>query len=389
MLTDGFRIFRLAVCAAVTLWIGAAPACNVPVFRYALERWEADPYEIVVFHSAPLTAEQQALLETLEKTGQNRLANLTVSRVDLAGEVSPPLRRLWSAQVNPRPPWMVVRYPRQTSIEPSAGAGPLSAETVSSLLESPGRRDIAQKLVSGDAVVWLLLGSADSGDGDEAGRRVEAELRRLEQSLVLPERSPLDPPINPNLPLKIAFSIVRVARSDPAERVLVNMLLNWNTNLTTNTEPMLFPIFGRGRVVPPAIGGEIRAERIREMAEFLTGPCSCEVKEINPGYDLLLTANWSSLSGYQEVMLPDPPPLIGMSQFAAAAQTNPTAPSRQPALAPALSSAAPVEHHPLLRNLVVVLGIAFGLLAATTLMLKVKASRSMNGGRIRRENQAP
>ena len=42
--------------------------------------------------------------------------------------------------------------------------------------------------------------------------------------------------------------------------MLVNLLLNWNTNLVTaKTEAMLFPIFGRGRVVPPAIGQQIRA----------------------------------------------------------------------------------------------------------------------------------
>ena len=60
----------------------------------------------------------------------------------------------------------------------------------------------------------------------------------------------------------------------------------------------MFPIFGRGRVVPPATGEEIQPEAIREMAEFLTGPCSCEVKEMNPGYDLLLSADWKSLGDY-------------------------------------------------------------------------------------------
>lgn len=377
MLIFGYRLLRSAVCVAVTLWILAAPACNVPVFRYALERWDADPYEIVVFHSAPLTPEQQALVEMIEKRGQDRLANLAVNRVNLAGEWSQPLRMLWSAQVNPSPPWMVVRYPRQTGIEHSTWAGPLSAETVRSLLESPGRRDIAQKLMNGDAVVWLLLESGDKRCDDEVGQLVQAELRKLEQSLVLPQQSQLDPPINPDLPLKIAFSTVRVARTSPAERMLVNMLLNWNTNLTTKTEAMLFPIFGRGRVLPPAIGKEIRAEAMREMAEFLTGPCSCEVKEINPGYDLLLAADWNSLPGYQEVMLPEPPPLIGMSQFAAAAATNPTAPSSRSTFSLATPNTAPpkVGRHHLSRNLVVVLGIGVLFLAATTLVLKVKAER--------------
>ena len=372
------RFFRPAVLVTATLCTMAATACNVPVFRYALERWEADPYEIVVFHREPLSVEQEALLVGMEKTGRDGLANLTVSRVNLAGEVPPPLRPLWNAQENPAPPWMVVRYPRQLGIENPAWAGRLSAETVGTLLDSPARRDIAQRLLGGDAVVWLLLESGDQKRDDESGRLVEAETGKLQQTLKLPEPSPLDPPMNADLPLKIAFSTVQVGRADPAERMLVNLLLNWNPNLATAKEAMLFPIFGRGRVIPPAIGKEIQAEAIREMAEFLTGPCSCQIKEMNPGYDLLLTANWSSLVGYQEVQLPEPPPLVSMSQFAATAASNVTATSTQApvALAAVSPPRAPAEPDHLARNLIVVLGAGVIFLATMTLVLKVRANRS-------------
>jgi hypothetical protein len=228
----------------------------------------------------------------------------------------------------------------------------------------------------GDAIVWLLLESGDKPRDDQVAELLEAELGKLEKSLVLPELSAADPPINPDLPLKIAFSTVRVARSDPAERMLVNLLLNWNTNLTASREPMLFPIFGRGRVIPPALGDEIRPEAIREMAEFLTGPCSCEVKALNPGYDLLLAANWSSLPAYQEIALPSPPPLVGLSQFAATAESNPPGPTTGPtvSLAAATTAEAPVGHGGLVRNLVVVSGSAVLLLALATLVLKARSN---------------
>jgi hypothetical protein len=270
---------------------------------------------------------------------------------------------------------MVVKYPRKTGIELPAWAGPVSAETVGTLLESPARRDIAQKLLSGDAVVWLLLEGEDQRRDHQAAQLVEAELRDLEQSLVLPEPSPLDPPTNTNLPLKIAFSTVRVARSNPAERMLVNLLLNWNTNLMAEPEVMLFPIFGRGRVVPPAIGEEIQPEAIREMAEFLTGPCSCEVKEMNPGYDLLLSANWNSLGDYQADNLPASPPLIGLSQFAAAAPPNPQAPSGQATVSLAAATTAPPAREHLVRNVVSVVGLGILFLTTATLVLKSRASR--------------
>jgi hypothetical protein len=375
MVNLGDRLFRLAALAIATLWTLAAPACNVPVCRYALERWEADPYEVIVFHREPFTAQQQALLATLEKAGRDGLANLSVSNVNVSAEMPQPLRTLWTARANPTLPWMVVKYPRKTRIELPAWEGPLSAETVGALLESPVRQNIAQRLLGGDAVVWLLLESGDQRHDDQTAQLLEAELRKLEQSLVLPERSPLDPPINTNLPLKIVFSTVRLARSNPAERMLVNLLLNWNTKLVAETEVMLFPIFGRGRVVPPAIGEEIHPEAIREMAEFLTGPCSCEVKEMNPGYDLLLSANWNLLGDYQSEMYSESPALTGLSQFAAGATNDSKARSGQSAASLASAGTAPVARGHLVRNLAVVLGIGIVFLAAATLVLKTRAGR--------------
>lgn len=378
MFKIGSRFLRPAVIGAVALWTLAAIACNVPVFRYALERWEADPYEVLVFHRGPLSAEQQALLEQLEQAGRDRLANLAVSRVDLNAEVPPPLRAVLDAQDNPSFPWLVVRYPRQLRIETSVWTGPLNAEAVGALLDSPARQEIAQKLLGGDSVVWLLLECGDKKQDDEAGQFIEGESRKLQQTLKLPEPSPEDPPISAELPLKIAFSTVRVARSNPAERVLAGMLLNRDSNLVTTKEPMLYPVFGRGRVIPPAIGSEIRADAIREMAEFLIGPCSCQVKEMNPGYDLLLAGNWSALVGYSEVMLPEPPPLVSMSQFAATAASNATATTTRSEVAPATTSPPPATVGPnyLVRNLVVVLGVGVLFLASMTFLLRLRANRS-------------
>jgi hypothetical protein len=375
MVMLGDKLLRYAALVIAALWTLAAPACNVPVCRYALERWEADPYEIMVFHQEPYSIPQQALLERLEKAGRDELANLSVSNVTVSAEMPESLRALWTAQAKPTLPWMVVRYPRKTRIELPAWAGPLSAETVGALLESPARQDIGQRLLRGDAVVWLLLESGDQRRDDQTAQLLEGELRKLERSLVLPEPDPLDPPINTNLPLKIVFSTLRLSRSNPAESMLVNLLLNWNTNLVAEKETMLFPIFGRGRVVPPAAGEEIQPEAIREVAEFLTGPCSCEVKEMNPGYDLLLSANWKSLGDYQSELMSESPPLTGLSQFAARSTNDPKATSGQSAASLAAASTAPLASGHMVRNLMVVLGIGIVFLAAATMVLKTRGGR--------------
>lgn len=375
------HLLRFVVFLAALFWVWLAAACNVPVFRYALERWETDPYEIVVFHREPLSAEQKSLLEQMAKTSQQGLANLNVSLVDLGTNVAPLWRRMWDAQTKPSLPWMVVAYPRQFQIEKPVWAGPLSAEAVGTLLDSPLRRDIAQRLLAGDAVVWLLLESGDAKLDTQTEALIERETKKLQQTLKLPERLPQDPPINADLPLKIAFSTVRIAPSDPAEHMLVNMLLNRDPALATDQGPMLFPIFGRGRAIPPAIGKEIQPGAIREMAEFLTGPCSCQVKEMNPGYDLLLSANWNTLSGYQEVLLPEPPPLVSMSGFADTALSNSAAAAPSPKVPPPSTGTtvappiAPARPGLLGRNLMIVAGVSFAFLAAATFGLRARTSR--------------
>ena len=360
------------------LWPVAALACNVPVFRYALERWEPDPYVFVVFHGQPLTAEQQALVQALETTSQDGLANLAAVKVNVSDKMSEPMEALWKSQGNPALPCVVVRYPPQLRIEQSVWAGPLSAGNIRLLLDSPARREIARRLTKAETSVWLLLEGGDKQQDDEVAQLLETESKRLEKTLELPEQSPMDPEINPNLPLKIAFSILRVARSDPAERMLVNMLLNCDTNLSAATGPMLFPIFGRGRALPPAMGEEIRAEALEAMAGFLTGACSCQVKEMNPGYDLLLAANWNAALEGGEVKEVELPPVIGKAQISTATTSQPADPPAAP-VAPVTVAAVdptPAQSGNQVRNLLVVLGGGVLVLVLAVFGLKAANRRS-------------
>ena len=367
---------RVAVTVIAALWALAVPACNVPVFRYALERWTADSYEVIVFHREPFSTEQQAAFESIKKMEREGGANLSVKAIRLSDDIPQNLRALWNVQDNPVTPWMVVHYPQQSAAEKTVWAGPMDAQTVESLLNSSARQELAQRLLNGDAIVWLFLESGDKQRDEAASLLVNAEIRKLEKTLVLPEPSPSDPPINPNLPLKISFSTLPVARSDPAEQIFINNLLRWNSQLAVSTEPMFFPIFGRGRMLMPMIGKQIGVESIRKMAEFLTGPCSCEIKKRNPGTDLLLSANWGSLPGYLEEMLPELPPLVGMSQFvsAVAAKTN-TQPARSLVSTVAVQSPTDAGGHLLTRNVIGVVICGIVLLMIASLVRRPGADR--------------
>ncbi|MHC4680903.1 MAG: hypothetical protein ACYTEK_19655, partial [Planctomycetota bacterium] len=95
--------------------------------------------------------------------------------------------------------------------------------------------------------------------------------------------------------LSFEFSTLSLSRSDPNEQFLLAMLLNSEPDLDEYAgEPILFPVFGRGRALYALVGEGINTDNIREAVGFLTGPCGCEVKMLNPGVDLLMAFNWDA-----------------------------------------------------------------------------------------------
>ena len=314
--------------------VGAAPerTCNIPVFRYALERWAAAPYEVVAYHRGPLGEEGKAALNALREGG----ANVAVDRID----VSESIPQKWKdvlEKAKLEVPCMVAVFP---GTEIVAWSGPLTAEAAKKLTDSPARREIAKRLLQGDSSVWLMLDSGDKAKDDAAAASLGAELKKLEQSLKLPAHAPDDPPLLSDVPVRIAFSVVRLAKSDPAEGPLVTMLQNSETGLEG---PVVYPIFGRGRALWAMAGKGLTSDNIAEAAMFLIGACSCEAKDLNPGLDLLFTADWEN--GLREAPAPVPVP-------------TPLLKPRPPEAAPAPAPSRPADSTMYLWGALLVAGLA-------------------------------
>lgn len=271
-------------------------ACSVPVFRYALEHWVADEYQALVFHRGPLDGDAPGLVERLRgKAGEPR-PNLSVRTVDLDDPAAEEWLPVWKTLKADTLPWLVVRPDPRNGLHWLRESSPLNRASVDRLLDSPARREIVRRIGAGDSVVWLLLESGDAAADAAAAERLEKRLAYLGSVLKLPELSAAD--IANGLVsvgvegLKLKFSSLRVARDDPAEAAFVRLLLGVESDLAELNQPMAFAIYGRGRALPPLVGAGIGEAMIDEEAIFLVGSCSCEVKEQNPGVDLLLTADW-------------------------------------------------------------------------------------------------
>jgi hypothetical protein len=100
------------------------------------------------------------------------------------------------------------------------------------------------------------------------------------------------------------------------------MLLNLEDDLLNdefNNKPMHFPVFGKGRVLPPLIGAGINKENALGDCSYLCGPCSCQVKNQNPGMDLLIKADWwTALEGSSVIAEKELPALTGVDELIAA-----------------------------------------------------------------------
>ena len=280
-----------------------ALACNVPVFRYALERWQAEPYEAVIFHRGPLSPAERAALVALEKARDDSHANLNVTLADVDFPLGRLPAKLWKSRTNAPLPHLVVSYQGGATEGLVAWAGPLNESAARTLADSPVRRALAKELLAGKSAVWLLLESGNATADAAAAALLEKELRVQEKELELPPAAPDDPKMRAKLPLRIAFSVLRLPRTDPAEAPFITQLLAGESQTNQPPVPVAFPVFGRGRALAALSGGDLSADVIESASRFLTGACSCEVKELNPGKDLLLAADWDSI--FEEALPPE------------------------------------------------------------------------------------
>ncbi len=323
----------LVLAAAVA---GPARACNVPVFRYALERWPPEVYTAYVFHRGPLTAEQQAVVKRLRSAGSEAPgANIDLQTVDVAADLKDEAAAAWKQHASASLPFVVVRYPPAAHIPVDAWSGPLSDASVSLILDSPARRTVAKRILEGECAVFVLLESGNPAEDNRLAGLVETELKRLEKTLELP-RPPAggswDDPVydRQGAPdLRLALSAMRLSRTDPAEAAFVQALLGTERGLRESAEPMVFVVYGRGRVLCALVGKGITPDNLATVAEFVVGPCSCVVKSENPGVDLVMAVDWTAALAGEASAIPqvEPPALSGLSGFAEAG----TAPAGQPA----------------------------------------------------------
>lgn len=179
--------------------------------------------------------------------------------------------------------------------------GSLTAEMLNQISDSIAAKELVNKLLHGDSVVWVVVTGEDQRKNDQVVTALEKRLRYLQQVIQIPEADPRDPSSKPGPGpiLKLQFSVMQIPGvmiknrgASHSESLLVRMLAGSKSELTESSQPWIAAVFGRGRVLGAWPSAAFEDEQVEEVALFLAGACSCQVKRQNPGWDLLLHVDW-------------------------------------------------------------------------------------------------
>ncbi len=304
-----FKHFRQLLCMFAAVFViagGTVWACTTPVYRYAMYHWDPAPYEIYYFHDQEVDEATAAVHDGIRAAArcEERTANLFLATVDLKEDaelktVPPDVRKWWEAQPDNQTPSYLVVTPYGVPLH----HGDMDAELLQTIIDSPARQEVVEQLSQGRAGVMVMI----TGSDDEANQKAEALIKEFADDIASGEIKLYTPPPagffapqraeteEDSESPQIEVGFVSVDRTDAKEKWFLETLLSMEDDLKDEQfedQPMVFVIFGRGRGLPPCIGRGINRNNLLDCIDFVTGACSCTVKEQNPGMDLLFATNW-------------------------------------------------------------------------------------------------
>jgi len=316
----------LAVCLAgaiAIVWVAGTPgrveACSTPVYRYAMYNWPPAPYFVFYFHSGQPAEEDAEVNEWIKKLSVEgpKVANLLLEPVDLSQDgldrMPEAVKQQWQAHAadageSPGPAHLVF-----SSWGAPLFSGRLDKTTLEAMSESATRTQVAKALEAGDVAVILFLPGSDPAENERAEKVIEEVIAKAAAGEIPVDSATIDPALLygqvPNASdedaaareaafreaCRLSIGTVQLDRSDPNETWFLNSLTALEPDLDDLADqPMAFFLYGRGRAMFPYVGKGITTENLTGEVQFLSGACSCMVKEGNPGRDLLFRWDWDA-----------------------------------------------------------------------------------------------
>ena len=297
------KVFLFSFFFFLLMFLYETSACSKPVFRYALEKWDVDPYLVTIVYKDKLSEEGKNVLNYYKKFyDEERGIILSTYRVN--DKLLPlNIRNIVSKYKKEKLPLVIVSYPPYYKNNLIVGIYPLTMDAAKLLMEAVPGREVARRIMKGDAIVFLQLDCDNEKANQATAEKVEKELLKLDEKFnksdenneYIAEEEGYDNP-------KIHFSLIRISRKESRNIPFITMLLNSSKDFKEVKTPIIFPIFGRGRVLCGLYGEDINSDNIEGIADFINGSCSCEIKAQNPGFDILIPVDWLDFINDEETV---------------------------------------------------------------------------------------
>jgi hypothetical protein len=263
-----FKTLTALIAGLVLLSGVAIDACDIPVFRYGLERWPTEPHLLTLSSNAPVD------ISSINRSH----ANIAVQRT-----AAPQNQEVLVTYVDSQTAWY---------------EGPWEPNLISRLSDSPMRRRVAHDLLTGTSAVWILLESDNPATNAAISALVKERIGKFSRETVLTKENPAaheeqteENKLYTTIPLKVSFTLHSLSRNDPDETFFVRQILGAYPDPIPPQSPVLVAIFGQGRMIPVPVD-MITPVFVGDLCAFLCGDCSCQIKSMNPGMDLAMAVNW-------------------------------------------------------------------------------------------------
>ncbi len=276
-------------------------ACSVPVFRYALEYWQPDPYQIILNYNPLQSNNFKKIVKEINKHSNNRSFIVKKTKRSQANQ------------------GIILKYPANTKIKNNIYEDSLTVENFEKIIKSPARQKLIDKITGGDSLVFLILEGDNHNQNNRISKTILKNISILENEIKLPHELSDIPKedlsiYDTNIIFKL--SMMRLSKTNSEEKVFINVLTkSLPEKIYKKSEPIVFPIFARGRMIGAILEKDLNTETLRRLCEYIAGECSCEIKSRNPGFDTFIPVGWNlekMKSLISEVILP---PLSGFSEF--------------------------------------------------------------------------
>ncbi len=262
----------------------AVKACTVPLFKYALDRWEPEYYRLTIITDRGFSKQQIESCEIILEKNYTNLFLLTNSFANIPEKVKPQLSKGDNA---------FIEFAPKLKADKILWHGKLTPKKLTGLITSLISKQLVSHLIKNESAVWLFIPAKQAAQQQLNAQKLQllkTTLHKAEKQLKLPEAG---------RNLTIAFPIIIVNSDILSNSLLFDTLkILLPQDVVFGDTPLTIPIIGRGRALFALFGNRFSEKSILDLSKYIIGACACEVKVMNPGIDLLLSANWDKEFDY-------------------------------------------------------------------------------------------